>query len=89
MATKTVYCFTRNSVNPDRQSHSLFPATIEAIQQLGGTPVGETALEVDEADVADGRYFGAPNCNHKVHIPPCTSARDNDSGPVVKDQPNA
>lgn len=69
-AKRTVYCFVRYAAGGERSWHSIYPATLEAIQALDGVPLTDTAIEVDEALIdPDGRYFGPANCAHPYHPP--------------------
>ncbi len=63
-----VYCFTRETGFEQHGWHSLYPATLEAIERLGGEPIFDTAVEVDESALVEGRFFGAPHCAHRFHV---------------------
>ncbi len=57
MAKVKVYEFTKYNVNTDEEGPRGFMGTLKYIKGIGGTPVLETAKEVDASELDyDGRY---------------------------------
>jgi len=62
MGTVVVYHFEMSSVKATEQSRSKRPATREAIEALGFTPLMETAQVVDRSRI-DGSGFVRPDAH--------------------------
>lgn len=60
MARVTVYFFWTYDIEHDRSTWSKSMRTKKQIQSLRGSPILETALEVDEADLDDDRRYCVP-----------------------------
>lgn len=49
--------FTKYDIKTDQEVHSKRMATLDYINRIGGTPLMETAKEINEADLDEnGRY---------------------------------
>jgi len=71
MARVTVYCFFTHRYPSQEPYHWPRAATLKTIHAMRGTPIRETAREVDESEVDHGGFLNGPgNCSHAAHRQP-------------------